>query len=55
VPGVFVAGDCRVGAAMQLITAVADGVNAAMWMKYYLRDPAWWNESLSDALSPNEW
>ena len=28
-PGVFVAGDCRVGAAMQLVTAVADGVNAA--------------------------
>ncbi len=43
VPGVFVAGDCRVGAAMQLVTAVADGVNAVMWMKHYLRDPAWWN------------
>jgi len=55
VPGVFAAGDCRVGAAMQLVTAVADGVNAAMWMKYYLRDRAWWSESLSDALTPNEW
>jgi thioredoxin reductase (NADPH) len=42
VPGVFVAGDC-------------DGVNAAMWMKSYLRDPNWWNEPLSDALSPAEW
>jgi thioredoxin reductase (NADPH) len=42
IPGVFAAGDCRTGAAMQLATAVADGVNAAMWMKQYLRDPAWW-------------
>lgn len=55
VPGVFVAGDCRIGAAMQLVTAVADGVNAAMWMKHYLRDPNWWNEPLSEALSPSEW
>ena len=55
VPGVFVAGDCRIGAAMQLVTAVAAGVNAAMWMKSYLRDPNWWNEPLSDALSPAEW
>ena len=55
VPGVFVAGDCRIGAAMQLVTAVADGVNAAMWMKHYLRDPKWWNEPLSDALSPAGW
>lgn len=55
VPGVFAAGDCRVGAAMQLVTAVADGVNAAMWMKYWLRDKTWWNQPLSDALTPNEW
>ena len=55
IPGVFVAGDCRIGAAMQLVTAVADGVNAAMWMKHYLRDPSWWNEPLSDALSPSGW
>lgn len=55
VPGVFTAGDCRVGAAMQLVTAVADGVNAAMWMKSYLRDPSWWNQTLSDAFSPDEW
>lgn len=45
IPGVFAAGDCRTGAAMQLVTAVADGVNAAMWMKQYLRDPAWWNSN----------
>jgi thioredoxin reductase (NADPH) len=50
VPGVFVAGDCRIGAAMQLVTAVADGVNAAMFMKHYLRDAAWWNAPLQDAL-----
>lgn len=44
VPGVFAAGDCRVGAAMQLVTAVADGVNAVMWMKHYLRDRSWWDK-----------
>ncbi len=55
VPGVFVAGDCRIGAAMQLITAVADGVNAAIWMKQYLRNPKWWTAPLSDALSPESW
>ena len=55
VPGVFVAGDCRIGAAMQLVTAVADGVNAAMWMKHYLRDANWWHAPLSDSLSPGQW
>jgi thioredoxin reductase (NADPH) len=55
VPGVFAAGDCRVGAAMQLVTAVADGVNAAMWMKQYFRDPAWWNEGVSDEVAPGGW
>jgi thioredoxin reductase (NADPH) len=50
IPGVFTAGDCRVGAAMQLVTAVADGVNAAMWMKHYLRDAAWWQQPLENAL-----
>lgn len=49
-PGVFVAGDCRVGAAMQLVTAVADGVNAAIWLKEYYRDPAWWSEPAADML-----
>ncbi len=52
VPGVFVAGDCRVAAAMQLATAAGDGVVAAMMLKQYLRDPNWWNEPVSDALSP---
>ena len=55
IPGVFVAGDCRIGAAMQLATAVGDGVNAAMMTKQYLRDPAWWNKPVSDALMPGEW
>lgn len=40
--GVFVAGDCRTGADMQLVTAVADGVSAAMSLKEYYRDPNWW-------------
>ncbi len=52
VPGVFVAGDCRVAAAMQLATAAGDGVVTAMMLKQYLRDPNWWNEPVSDALSP---
>ncbi len=52
VPGVFVAGDCRVGAAMQLVTAVADGVNAALMLKQYFRDPAWWSSPVDDALQP---
>ena len=55
VPGVFVAGDCRIGAAMQLVTAVADGVNAALMLKNYFRDPAWWNTPVDDALQPSGW
>ena len=54
-PGVFVAGDCRVGAAMQLATAVGDGVVAAMMLKEYFRDPKWWNEPVSDLLQPGGW
>ncbi|HUW20279.1 MAG TPA: thioredoxin-disulfide reductase [Sedimentisphaerales bacterium] len=55
VPGVFVAGDCRIGAAMQLATAVGDGVIAAMMMKQYFRDPNWWNQPVSDLLRPGGW
>jgi thioredoxin reductase (NADPH) len=55
VPGVFVAGDCRIGAAMQLATAVGDGVIAAMMTKQYFRDPNWWNEPVSDLLQPGGW
>jgi len=54
-PGVFVAGDCRIGAAMQLATAVGDGVVAAMMLKQYFRDPSWWNEPVSDLLGPGGW
>ncbi len=46
VPGVFVAGDCRVGAPMQLATAVGDGVHAAIRLKEYFRDPGWWARPL---------
>ena len=55
VPGVFVAGDCRIGAAMQLATAVSDGIVAAMMLKQYFRDPNWWNEPVSDILQPGGW
>ena len=55
VPGVFAAGDCRVGAAMQLATATADGILSAMMLKQYFRDPKWWNESVSDKLQPHGW
>ena len=55
VPGVFAAGDCRIGAAMQLVTAVSDGVVAAMMLKQYFRDPNWWNEGVSDELQPGGW
>lgn len=44
IPGVFVAGDCREGAPMQLATAIADGVTAALYLKEYLRNPQWWHE-----------
>lgn len=55
VPGVFVAGDCRVEAPMQLVTAVADGVTAAMMTKNYFRDPNWWNTPPENVLTPEEW
>ena len=55
VPGIFVAGDCRVDAAMQLVTAVADGVTAAMCTKNYFRDPGWWNEPAEHILIPGQW
>jgi len=41
-PGVFVAGDCRRQAAMQLVTACADGVVAAMMLREYFRAPSTW-------------
>jgi thioredoxin reductase (NADPH) len=47
-PGVFVAGDCRQQAAMQLATATADGVVAAMMLKDYFRNPDEWDETLGE-------
>ncbi len=55
VPGVFAAGDCRIGATMQLATAVADGVNAAMQIKQYLRDPNWWSAPVTDMIQYSGW
>jgi len=56
VEGVFAAGDCRIGASMQLATAVGDGVNAALYTKQYLRDPLhWWKKPLTDEAMPDEW
>jgi thioredoxin reductase (NADPH) len=55
IPGVFAAGDCRIGAAMQLATAVGDGVNAAMMIKQYFRDPSWWTKPVSDTCQPFGW
>ena len=46
-PGVFVAGDCRQQAAMQLTTACGDGVVAAMMLKDYFRDPATWQATMA--------
>ena len=48
-PGVFVAGDCRQQAAMQLATACADGVVAAMMLKDYFRDPSVWQAGGGEA------
>ncbi len=45
-PGVFVAGDCRQHAAMQLATACGDGVVAAMQLKEYFRDPSTWKATM---------
>jgi len=45
-PGVFVAGDCRQQAAMQLTTACGDGVVAAMMLKDYFRDPDSWSTTM---------
>ena len=55
IPGVFAAGDCRVGATMQLVTAVSDGVIAAMMLKQYFRDPNWWTEGADTTTSLGGW
>jgi thioredoxin reductase (NADPH) len=55
IPGVFVAGDCRVAAPMQLATACGDGVTAAMMLKQYLADPAWWFKLAPHVQNPAGW
>jgi len=40
--GIFVAGDCRAGASMQLATACSDGIVAAMGLRDFFRDPTSW-------------
>ncbi|MBL7133080.1 MAG: FAD-dependent oxidoreductase [Phycisphaerae bacterium] len=46
-PGVFVAGDCRQQAAMQLATACGDGVVAAMMLKDYFHDTSTWPATMA--------
>jgi thioredoxin reductase (NADPH) len=54
VPGVWVAGDCRQNAAMQLATATSDGVIAAMGLRDYFRNPDGWQAVEPDAIEePN--
>ncbi|MFI4913334.1 MAG: NAD(P)/FAD-dependent oxidoreductase [Sedimentisphaeraceae bacterium JB056] len=55
IPGVFVAGDCRVGAAMQLATAISDGIVCSLMMKNYLRDKSWWNQPVNGLLTLESW
>ena len=54
-PGVFVAGDCRQQAAMQLATACADGVVAAMMLREYFRDPGGWSATMADSGAGSGW
>jgi len=54
-PGVYVAGDCRAGAAMQLATACADGVIAAMMLKQYFRQPEAWSAETAGGLEGTGW
>lgn len=53
--GVFVAGDCRQQAAMQLATACSDGVVAAMMLKEYYRNPLEWQKNLSEDTQQQGW
>ena len=55
VPGVFVAGDCRQDAALQLATACADGVVAAMQLKSWFRDPDSWSLHPSQTEEARGW
>lgn len=50
VPGVWVAGDCREDAAMQLATATSDGVIAAMGLREYFRNSDSWQAIEPEAI-----
>ena len=54
-PGVFVAGDCRIAAAMQLATACGDGVTVAMMLKNWFADPQWWHRPAAQTERPRGW
>jgi len=53
--GVFVAGDCRQGAPMQLVTACADGALAAMMVKEYFREPSAWSRIAAERGPAEGW
>lgn len=53
--GVFAAGDCRSGAPMQLVTACADGVVAALMIRQYLKNPSAWAQAAAQASTSGEW
>ncbi len=55
VPGVFVAGDCRIAAAMQLATASGDGVVAALMVKNWFADPDWWQKPAVEVRPLQSW
>ena len=54
VPGVFIVGDCRQGADMQLVAACADGVAAALQLKAFFRESASWPVD-NQADEPGDW
>ena len=53
IQGVFVAGDCRESAAMQLATACGDGVEAALLIRQYFREPDLWSHK--EETQPESW
>jgi len=54
-PGVFVAGDCRQNAPLQLVTACADGVVAAMQLREYFRAPESWPKTPAENGGEEGW
>jgi len=54
-PGIFVAGDCRQQSALQLATATADGVTAALMVKEYFRNPSKWGKGMPKDSAADGW